>query len=88
MCVSVEPLSLTSLLSLSAVNSVGYSLVGLLSLKNCLKLPFGAYSTTIYSGPEEREITVYHFKNAFFLFKKKKTSNFAKSWKFNFFLSC
>ena len=85
MCVSVEPLSLTSLLSLSAVNSVGYSLVGLLSLKNCLKLPFGAYSTTIYSGPEEREmITVYHFKNAFFLLKKN-TSNFAKSWKFNFF---
>ena len=73
MCVSVEPLSLTSLLSLSAVNSVGYSLVGLLSLKNCLKLPFGAYSTTIYSGPEEREmITVYHFKNAFFLLKKTR----------------
>ena len=69
MCVSVEPLSLTGLLSLNAVNSVGYSPVGLLSLKNCLKLPFGAYSTTIYSGPEEREmITVYHFKNAFFLF--------------------
>ena len=68
MCVSVEPLSLTSgLLSLNAVNSVGYSLVGLLSLKNCLKLPFGAYSTIIYNGPGEREmITVYHFKNAFF----------------------
>ena len=55
MCVSVEPFSLTGLLSLNAVNSVGYSLVGLLSLKNCLKLPFGAYSTTIYSGPEDKE---------------------------------
>ena len=89
MCVSVEPLSLTSgLLSLNAVNSVGYSLVGLLSLKNCLKLPFGAYSTTIYSGPEEREmITVYHFKNAFFLLKKTRLilRNLGNSI---FFLSC
>ena len=67
MYVSGEPLSLTGHLSLNAVNTVGYSLVGLLSLKNCLKLPFGAYSTTIYSGPEEREmITVYHYQMHFF----------------------
>ena len=67
MCVSVEPLSLNGLLSLNAVNIVGYSLAGLLSLKKCLKLPFGAYSTTIYSGPEDREmITVYHLKMHFF----------------------
>ena len=55
MCVTVEPFSLTSPLSLNAVNRVGYSLVGLLSLKNCLKLPLGAYSTTTYSGPEDKE---------------------------------
>ena len=68
MYVSVEPFSLTGLPSPNAVNRVGYALVGLLSLKNCLKLPFGAYSTTIYNGPEERKMTtVYHFKNTFFL---------------------
>ena len=52
MYVSAEPLSLTGLLSLSAVKVVGICLVGLLFLKNCLKLPFGANSTTTYSGPE------------------------------------
>ena len=55
MCVSVEPFFLTGPLSLNAVNRVGYSLVGLLVLKNCLKLPFRAYSTTTYSGPEDKE---------------------------------
>ena len=34
MCVTVESFSLTGPLSLNAVNRVGYSLVGLLSLKN------------------------------------------------------
>ena len=55
MYVSVEPFSLTGLLSLTAVKVVGYSLVGLLSFKNCLKLSFGANSTTTYSGPEDKE---------------------------------
>ena len=55
MCVSVEPFSLTAHLSVTAVKVVGYSLVGLLSFKNCLKLPFGANSTTTYSGPEDKE---------------------------------
>ena len=55
MYVSVEPFSLTGLLSLTAVKVVGYSLVGLLSFKNCLKLPFGANSTTTYSGPEDKK---------------------------------
>ena len=52
MCVTVERFSLIGLLSVNAVKAVGISLVGLLSIKNCLKLPFGANSTTIYSGPE------------------------------------
>ena len=34
---------------------VVYSLVGLLSFKNCLRLPLGAYSTTTNSGPENEE---------------------------------
>ena len=55
MYVSVEPFSLTGLLSLNAVKVVGISLVGLLFLKNCLKLPFGANSTTTYSGPEREK---------------------------------
>jgi len=36
------------------VRVVVYSLVGLLSFKNCLKLPFGAYSTTTNSGPRKK----------------------------------
>ena len=55
MYVIVEPFSLTGLLSLNAVKVVGISLVGLLFLKNCLKLPFGANSTTTYSGPEREK---------------------------------
>ena len=55
MYVTVEPFSLTGLLSLNAVKVVGISTVGLLSFKNCLKLPFGANSTTTYSGPEREK---------------------------------
>ena len=55
MCVSVELFSLTGHLSVTAVNVVGYSLVGLLSFKNCLKLPLGANSMTTYSEPEDKE---------------------------------
>ena len=55
MYVTVEPFSLSGHLSLTAVKVVGCSPVGLLSFKNCLKLPFGANSTTTYSGPEDKE---------------------------------